>query len=281
MGSFRTGNGRTLAYRELGSGPPLVCHPGGPGFSALYLQDLGGLGHDFSLILLDPRGTGGSDRPTDARAYAIDDYVADVEELRLHLGLDRVDLVGHSHGGFVAMAYAAAYPDGVDRLILTSTLARFSDEQAQAMEAGMEARSGESWYADARAALKDETPLSDEELAANALRQFPLYFAHYNAAAAAYLDILATESVNGDAAGFFNREIVATLDLRPGLPKISAPTLVITGDADFITGPVCADEIAAAIPGARKVILPETGHFIFIEAPDAFRAEVMRFLARA
>ena len=69
MGTLRTGDGRTLTYRESGHGPLLVCHPGGPGFSSLYLQDLGGLGDEFSLIMLDPRGTGGSERPSDSRAY--------------------------------------------------------------------------------------------------------------------------------------------------------------------------------------------------------------------
>jgi len=66
-------DGRRLAYTRTGSGPTLVCHGGGPGFSSLYLGNLGGLDEDLELVLLDPRGTGGSDRPSDARAYAIDD----------------------------------------------------------------------------------------------------------------------------------------------------------------------------------------------------------------
>lgn len=283
MASFRTDDGRTLAYREQGSGPHLVCHPGGPGFSALYLQDLAALGEHFSLIMLDPRGTGGSDRPADVNAYTIDDYVADVEALRAHLGVPRMDLLGHSHGGVVAMAYASVHPERIDRLVLASTLARFSAEQAQAMTAAMEARSGEPWYADARAALEEEQgggPGDDAALGALVLRELPFYFAHYDAAAAAYAAVLAGESVNGDALGLFNREVMPAFDLRPGLPRITAPALVITGDADFITGPMCADEIAAGIAGARKVIVPDTGHFIFVETPGPFRAEVLRFLAR-
>jgi proline iminopeptidase len=70
-----------------------------------------------------------------------------------------------------------------------------------------------------------------------------------------------------------------TFDLRPGLPKIKSPTLVITGAADFITGPVCAGEIATGITGSKKVILPDTGHFIFIEAADPFREAVRVFLS--
>src|SRR6059058_3189735 len=130
--NLATADGRMLAYRRVGSGPILVCHGGGPGFSGLYLQDLAGLDRRLELILLDPRGTGASDRPADPRAYAIEDYSNDVEELRVHLGLDRISLLGHSHGGTVAIEYAARHPERVGRLILASTLARFASEQKSA-----------------------------------------------------------------------------------------------------------------------------------------------------
>ena len=61
MERLTTADGRTLAYHRSGSGPTLVCHPGGPGFSSIYLGDLAGLGDELELVLLDPRGTGGSD----------------------------------------------------------------------------------------------------------------------------------------------------------------------------------------------------------------------------
>ena len=96
---MRTADGRTLGYHKMGSGPVLVCHPGGPGFSSLYFGDLAGLWERFTLVLLNPRGTGDSGRPKDPRAYQIEDYVSDVEELRVHLGLERLLLLGHSHGG--------------------------------------------------------------------------------------------------------------------------------------------------------------------------------------
>src|SRR6185436_17688591 len=99
------------AWHEAGSGPPLLCHPGGPGFSSAYFDGLPDLAAQRTLLLLDPRGTGGSDRPADPTAYDLGDYAGDIEALRAHLGLERIDLLGHSHGGFVAMACAAAHPD--------------------------------------------------------------------------------------------------------------------------------------------------------------------------
>jgi proline iminopeptidase len=279
--ALTTADGRALAYMRLGSGPPLVCHGGGPGFSALYLGDLGGLDDHLELVLLDPRGTGGSDRPADPRAYAIGDYAADVEELRAHLGLERTSLLGHSHGGVVAIAYAAQYPERVERLILASTLARWGPEQEAAMEAGMASHADEPWYADARAALEAEQAAafsSDEELAGLSFREFPFYFNHYGEKERAYLETLRAEIPNADTLRFFNEEIFPSFDLRPELRSITAPTLVVTGAEDFITGPASATEIAAGIANVETVVIPECGHFVFVEAPGAFREAVLAFL---
>jgi pimeloyl-ACP methyl ester carboxylesterase len=278
---FTAGDGRKLTYRRIGTGPVLVCHPGGPGFSSSYFADLAGLWEQFTLVMLNPRGTGGSDRPADRRAYQIDDYVADVEELRGHLGLDQMLLLGHSHGGVVAEAYAAEHPTRVERLVLASSLARFGPGQEAAMKAGMDRRSGRPWYADAVAALEDEQEAkftTDQELGNIFFREFPLYFARYGDAEAGYADSLRSETINADALLLFNREIFNTFDLRDRLPKIKAPTLVITGEDDFICGPMCAAEISAGISGARELIVGDSGHMIFIEQPQAFHDEVADFL---
>jgi pimeloyl-ACP methyl ester carboxylesterase len=279
--SFKTLDGRKLTYRKLGSGPVLVCHPGGPGFSSTYFGDLAGLYERFTLVMVNPRGTARSDRPADPSAYRIEDYVADLEEVRGHLGLERMLLLGHSHGGVVAQAYAAEHPGRVRRLVLASTLARFGPEQAAAMQAGMERRSAQPWYPDALAALEAEQEgrfESDQELGDLVFRELPLYFARYGAVEAGYLDTLRTESINADTLKLFNGEIFNTFDLRGRLGSITAPTLVITGDDDFICGPVCSAEIAAGIPGAREVVVADSGHMLFIEQARAFHDEVAAFL---
>ncbi|HKW73558.1 MAG TPA: alpha/beta hydrolase [Candidatus Dormibacteraeota bacterium] len=278
--SFTTAAGRKLTYRKLGHGPVLVCHPGGPGFSADYFGDLAGLWEQFTLIMLNPRGTGGSGRPADRRDYGIDDYVADLEELRAHLGVERMLLLGHSHGGVVAQAYAAGYPDRVERVVLASTLARFAREQEAAMRRGMDKRSNQPWAADAMAALEEEQAghfSSDEELSALVYRELPLYFAHYGPVEAGYLDSLKSELVNADALKLFNDEIFDTFDLRDRLPAITCPALVITGDDDFICGPVCADEIHAGLRDSREVIIGDAGHMTFVEQPQAFHDAVAGF----
>jgi pimeloyl-ACP methyl ester carboxylesterase len=278
---FTASDGRKLTYRRMGTGPLLVCHPGGPGFSSSYFADLAGLWEQFTLVMLNPRGTGGSDRPADSRAYQIEDYVSDVDELRRHLALDKMLLLGHSHGGVVAEAFAAEHPARVERLVLASSLARFGPGQEAAMQAGLEKRSGQPWYADAAAALDEEQEAkfaTDQELANLFFREFPLYFAHYGDPEAGYADTLRSETINADTLRLFNREIFNTFDLRDRLRDITAPTLVITGEDDFICGPACAAEMSAAIPNAREVIVGDSGHMIFIEQPQAFHDEVAGFL---
>ncbi len=279
--AFTTGDGRLLSYEREGEGPLLVCHPGGPGFSSRYFGDLAGLGSSFTLVKLNPRGTEGSDRPADPRAYQTTDYVADVEELRRHLGSERLDLLGHSHGGVVAQAYAAAHPARVRRLVLMSTLARFQAEQLSAMEAAILAKAGEPWYEDARAALAEEQAGefdSDDALAELVLRELPFYFSRYGDRERAHVETLKDERPNRDALRLFNEEIVTVFDLRPELGRIEAKALVITGEDDFITGPVCAAEIAAGIAGAELVLIPDCGHFLFVESRERCREEVDRFV---
>ena len=281
MGRLTTADGRTLAYERRGDGPALVCHPGGPGFSSRYLASLGGLDDELDLILLDPRGTGGSDPAHDAAGYAIDDYASDLEELREHLGLERMLLLGHSHGGVAAIAYASRHPERVERLILASTLPRHGPEQEAAMQSAIEQRAGQPWYDDAVTAVQTElqgTFADGRELMDLVQRMMPLYFAEYGEAERAYVGSMDGEELCVDATKLWETEIFEHFDLRPQLPKLTMPTLVITGERDFITGPSCAAELAEGIPEPETVVLPGVGHMIFVEAPEAFREAVLSFL---
>ena len=284
MERLTTADGRTLAFHRSGSGPTLVCHPGGPGFSSLYLGDLAGLGDELELVLLDPRGTGGSDPARDAGQYAIADYASDVEELREHLGLEQLLLLGHSHGGVVAVEYAASHPDRVERLILASTLARNGPEQAAAMQQAVESRKDEPWHADAVDALHTELQgefADGRELMELARRMMPLYYADYGEREQRHVASLDGDSLCVDATRLWEKEIWEHFDLRPLLPSLTMPTLVLTGERDFITGPVCAAELTEGIAAPESVVLPGTGHMIFVEAPEQFREAVLGFLLGA
>jgi pimeloyl-ACP methyl ester carboxylesterase len=206
--------------------------------------------------------------------------VADLEELRAHLGLERLDILGFSHGGMVAMAHASARPQRVGKLVLASTLARVGPAQQEEAERLIAARAGEPWHADAVAAL-DAEERGAYESAADFLpiwkAMAPLYFTTWDESARAFVD--ETSHVgNVDALRLFNADLP---DLTADLSSITAPTLVVAGEDDFICGPASAREIAGGIAGARLVLVPDAGHFTYFEQPQAFAAAVGDFLAAA
>ena len=277
--ALTTTDGRTLAYAELGSGPTLICHPGGPGIPAEVFDDLAGLDEELGLILLNPRGVDGSDP---AATYDLGDYAADLEELRAQLELETIDLFGHSAGGIMSMVYAATYPQRVRRLVLCGTFARFSDESREAFGRFLAEREGDPRFADAVAArrMRDESPPDDEEeLGLLALQGLPLLFGRYGEKEQAFMARAAATNVgyHVPALTYFNERVAPTLDLRPLLPRIEARTLVLTGELDP-WGAWAAPELESLIPDARVVVMPEVGHMPWVEEPEGFRGAMLEFL---
>jgi proline iminopeptidase len=273
-------DGRVLAYRETGEGRPTLCHPGGPCFSSDYLEDIEPAFPGRRLIFIDPRGTGGSDPPKDSDSYRLRDYAADVDALRRHLELEVCDFVGHSHGSLVGLLYAADHPDRVDEMLLIATGARFHSEQLAAMEAAMERRSGEPWFADALAALAAEDAGEfgdDRELGRLIARELPFYFARYGESERAFVERVIDAPVHAAALRCWNAHEFETFDLRPALGRIRARTLIVVGTEDFILGGAAAAEVADGVPDAEVVEVPGVGHFPWIEDPRAFEAAVTSF----
>jgi proline iminopeptidase len=283
MPSLTSADGRTLAWRERGSGPALLCHAGGPGFSSEYFGDLPELAARRTLLLLDPRGTGGSDPPGDPAAYALADYADDVEAVREHLGLERLDLLGHSHGGFVAMTWGGAHPEHVGRLVLAGATPRFSDAIREARAGRVASHRGRPYFEDAMQALvaRQRGEYRDgEELMSLYRREAPL-LAPPDADVSAIVAGLARAGINDHALRHFNERIAAGMDLRPQLERITAPTLVIAGDQDAFVS--AQEEIAAALPNGTLVVLPGLDHFPFLEGPEEralWSRVVLDFLAR-
>jgi pimeloyl-ACP methyl ester carboxylesterase len=278
--ALTTTDGRTLTYLELGSGPPLICHPGGPGIPALIFDDLGGLDAERTLVLLNPRGVGGSDA---ADSYGLEDYAADLDDLRAHLGLEKIDLFGHSAGGFTSMVYAATNPARVRRLVLCGTFTRFSAESRELFGRFLAERESDPRFADAVAARRqrEESPPENEaELGLLALRGLPLLFGRYGEKEQAFLERAAASgsAYHVPALTYFNERVAATMDLRPLLPRIEARTLVITGDQDP-WGIAAVPELDADLRDAEIVVMPGIGHMPWVEEPNGFRSALLEFLA--
>ena len=265
-----------VSYR--GRGPRLYTHPGGPGLSsAEFLPDFGGLERAFEIAYVDPRGTGATPKPNDSGAYSLDDYVGDLAEL-----IDAPSYVlGFSHGGLVAQRFAARYPEKVSGLVLASTAARFSSDVEAALARKVDASKGEPWLPDALEALRQEQAgefSDDMELAGIVAREMPLYLHEYGDRAKRWVDLVATHPCNADALRYFNDVEFLSIDLRAELKRITARTIIVSGESDFICPPEAGRELQAGIRDSKLALIPRSGHMTYVEQPEAFYEAVVALL---
>ncbi|MER7732921.1 alpha/beta hydrolase [Streptomyces erythrochromogenes] len=279
MPIFATYDGTELAYRTLGEGPPLVCLPGGAMRASRYLGDLGGLAADRTLVMLDLRGTGESAVPADAATYRADRQVADVEALRVHLGLERMDVLAHSAGGNLALLYAAAHPERLGRTVLVTPTAWVLDLASTAEDrlAAARLRAGTELYdtaAEAYARILGGAD-TDEEWD----RAVPLFYGRWNAAAQAHHAASGHEQNEAAAAAFAGPGACDPAAVRAALRRVAGEVLVLAGALDGNPPPALAERIATAFPAGILHVQPAAAHFPWLDDPAGFAGRIGRFLA--
>lgn len=278
MTIFTAPDGTALSVRRVGAGDPLVCVPGGPMQASAYLGELGGLGAHRELVLLDLRGTGGSAEPADASTYRYDRQVDDVDALRENLGRDRVDLLAHSAGASLALAYAARHPRRVGRLLLVapSPLAVGVVVPDDARREVAELRRAEPWYPDAAAALGRIR--GGEAGPADWAAITPFTYGRWDEAARAHDAAGETERNGEAAAAYYGPGTPDPSATRSALRALEAPVLLLAGEYDVALPPVVAAEFAALFGRAELVVQPGAGHFPWLDDPDRFVRTAAGFL---
>jgi pimeloyl-ACP methyl ester carboxylesterase len=279
MPALTAADGTKLAYRVLGSGEPLVCVPGGPMRDADYLGDLGGLSAHRQLVVLDLRGTGRSAVPRDPASYRCDRLAADVEALRAHLGLDQLDLLGHSAGASIAVQYAASHPDRIRRLLLIAPSTRSVGLEATPAQrrAVMESRAAEPWYAAGAAAFERIQADGGTDTDWDAIA--PFFYGRWDSAARAACAAGEQQHHEEAAAGYAADGAFDPPATRAVLAALRAPVLIVGGSVDVNTVPPLAAEFAAAFPAGRLVMQAGAGHYPWMDDPARLVATVTTFLA--
>lgn len=276
---YVTINGCSLNVEVLGDGPDkplIIVHHGAPGLGSLEepRAAFGFLADAFRVLIFDARGSGKSE---DTPPYTHDQWVADVDALRVWAGAERFVMAGGSYGGFVAMEYAVRYPERLLALVLRDTApdgrhdelalenARASDrvdipeQRLHRMFAG-EVRDDR----DFRDLWRELLPLYTYEPDPDAIEAKVASVDYHHATHNAAFSVAR-----------------ATYDVKPGLPRVDCPVLVTVGRTDWITPVPYSEEIAGLLPDSELVVFERSGHSPPLEEPERFQTVVRDFLERA
>ena len=268
--------GASIWYEVRGnaSGRPMIMVNGGPGFDHNYVlcsEAWDVLAKRRRVVFYDQRGNGRSGALSKDQTCTVADQVADLEALRAELKADKIDLLGHSWGGYLVMAYAARHPEHVVHLIIADSASPKWTETdfifKQIFPEGID-RQGVLDFADA---------LGDTLAAGKSMNEYMAMLFVSNEKRDEFLsrsaDYHYTRSVNETLNNELNR-----LDMWPALPLFTMPTLVLTGRYDINVAPSTAWKIHKAIPNSRWEVFEKSGHLPYFEEPEKFVKVVEGFL---
>ena len=275
----------SLAWYEAGSGPTVIFLNGGPGDDHRYLRPVAApLVGEFRCVLYDQRGCGHSRlAPLDETTLQVERFVEDIDTLRPRLGQQRLRLVGHSWGATLALVYAVAHPDRVERLALVAMGP--IDEEMDAVATANLLKPLSATERDARARLWADLRRAvdaDDRAQVRALRaqEAPLGMRAWFATPEALRRFLATYLADDPPNWRVNRLASASYRrLRPGLryERVTAPVLIVYGYQDF--EPITqAYVLRARMPQAQLCFLNSCGHHPWIEQPEPFYRALRAFL---
>ena len=214
----------------------------------------------YRILRFDTRGHGSSSAPPGP--YTIEMLAADVIGLLDHLAVRRTHFVGISMGGMIGQVLAGRYPDRLDKLVLCDTSCRVPPEMTPIWEERIRTAETEGMKALAEQTLErwlsKEFRVNQPEIAERIRKR-----------------ILLTP-----VPGYVGcSRAISAFDFLGELSKVTAPTLVVTGEKDESAPVSAAEAIQKQIGGSELVIMPGALHLSNIEASDLFNRKLVSFLA--
>ncbi|MGE5512719.1 MAG: alpha/beta fold hydrolase [Bacteroidota bacterium] len=260
-----------LHYEETGSGTPVVFVHEFAGDHRSWEPQVRYLARRYRCITYAARGFPPSEVPQDVAAYSQARARDDIRSVLDHLGIAKAHIVGLSMGGFATLHFGLTYPDRARSLLVAGVgygaekdqRERFKEEAT--VIAGRLEKDGMQAFAEAYAYGPTRVQLENKD---------PRGFAEFKRQ-------LGEHSAKGSANTQLGvqRERPSLFDLEEQLKRLTVPMLVVTGDEDWpclLPGVF----IKRTVPSAGLLVVPNTGHTINIEEPDAFNRAVADFLAQ-
>jgi pimeloyl-ACP methyl ester carboxylesterase len=252
--------GVRVGFERAGQGPPLILVHGLPGDSRVWRRQLDDLSDEFTVVAWDAPGCGQSSDPSGP--FGTSEVALVLAGFIEELGLEQPHVLGLSWGSGIALELYRVAPTLPRSLVVASGYAGW---------AGSLSKEALAQRLDAYLTASRRPP--DE-----ALREWGAGLFSPTAPQELIDEVLAISSEFHPGALAELARSFAETDLRPVLPTIQVPTLVLHGDADTRSPLSVGRALHAAIPGAQLVVLPDVGHVSNVQAPHAFNAEVRRFL---
>ncbi len=264
-----------LAYEILGGASkhtPILAINGGPGLTHAYMvqNDLWNrVARDREVIFYDQRGNGASKILKPSAPQTMDAQVTDLEALRDHLHLSKVDVLGDSFGGFVALAYTLAHPEHVQHLIVSDGLPGYKAIAHPMPEIFPDLEEQE--------AAKQKEVGTGQAAVDYGLRVHIRKCFYSPELADRYLNNIKDLGLNPTTGEQVSKATEA-LDLSPRLSTLHVPTLILTGRFDVNVAPLTAWRMYKAIPGAHFHVFEHSGHLPSYEEPEAYLTTLDAFL---
>ena len=267
-----------IAYTAVGSGTPLIVLHGGPGIGPGYLRRLDAWADEFQVIYYDQRGCGETELG-DPGKVSFKGHIEDLDGLRAGLGIEAVNLVGHSAGGLLGMLYAAHRRDSTGSLVLLNAAPPLVQEMQDRLWGNMAARrtaedDAEKQSIEGSVEFERRDPETLERYYVN--MYLPFFRDRSNVAK---VDMGFTEITAANVLQAWERTFSDVGDLDPigSLSAISCPTLVVHSEHDPVPEE-WSRLVADRIPESRYAFLDGCNHFPHLEDPDVLAQAVKPFL---
>lgn len=281
-GKLKQINGTELYVKTLGTGEPIVIVHGGPGMDHSYfLPQFNELAKYYKLIFYDQRASGLSSANVDTNSITMKNFVKDLEGIRKYFGIEKMNLLGHSWGGLVAMFYTIKYPENLKSLILSNPTPPTSDLRNASFKLMAERTSREDSIAQTKLIHSKRFAERDPKTMENFFRLlFASSFYHKS-----YIDSLTLRfpddySIKSKLINYLYKDTsIMNYDITDKLEKINCPVLIVTGDYDLM--PQESNNILQKnIKNSKLVILKNCGHFPFVEDKNEYFILLENFLSK-